>query len=153
VTNSDTKVIPFLSPEKEEEQTKEQVLQKFRDSIQRDAIRRARWPQALRLAMTELAKLFPTMIGVPGTDPWNVEQLIGWLNSGAPTSGSRCAAMFLLGVWNPTTDWSKEGVKVRRRKGSGPPSAGRFDLFRAMSCWDEEHIAAFTEWLENPFWP
>ncbi len=63
--------------------------------------RRARWNDSLTVAMSELANLFPTMRGVPGTNPWNVEALIAWMNTGAPTTGSWHAAMFLLGVWNP----------------------------------------------------
>jgi hypothetical protein len=144
VTDHD-KIIPFQNPQ--EERSRKELLDDFRDSIARQALRRARWPQDLRQAMTELAKLFPTMRNVPGIDPWNVEQLIAWLNSGAPTSGSWNAAMFLLGVWNPSTKWNKEGVKMRKG------ASGKFDLFRAMSCWDEEHIAAFLEWANNPFWP
>jgi hypothetical protein len=106
-----------------------------------------RWPQDYRLAMTELAKLFPTMRGVPGTDPWNVEKLISWLNSGAPTSGSWHAAMFLLGVWNPTTKWNQEGVRMRKG------ASGKFDLFAAYAAWDQHHIRAMQTWIAQPFWP
>jgi hypothetical protein len=114
---------------------------------QRSARRAARWPADYRQAMTVLAKLFPTMRGVPGTDPWNVEKLISWLNSGAPTSGSWHAGMFLLGVWNPTTKWNKEGVRMRKG------ASGKFDLFAAFSTWDHHHIQAMHEWLAAPFWP
>ncbi len=56
--------------------------------------------------------------------------------------------MFLLGVWNPTTDWKKESG-LRLKKGA----MGKFNFFRAMSCWDHHHVAAMQEWVANPFWP
>ena len=55
--------------------------------------------------MARLAHLFPSMRGVPGTDPWDAQQLIDWLKSPAPTSGSSAAARFLLGVWNGGMIW------------------------------------------------
>lgn len=139
-------IIPFNTPE-EENALQEIAVKEIHESIQRDQERRARWPQDLRKAMSELANLFPTMRGVPGTDPWKVEDLIKWLNTGAPTSGSWHAAMFLLGVWNPTTKWNQEGVRMRRG------ASGKFDLFAAYSTWDHQHVQAFLEWVRYPFWP
>lgn len=139
-------VIPFPS-EAEEETLKQNALRVISDSIQRQRTQRARWPEDYREAMSVLANLFPTMRGVPGTNPWNVEKLIAWMNTGAPTSGSWSAAMFLLGVWNPRTAWNKEGVRMRKG------ATGKFDFFSALGCWDEEHHAAFMEWVANPFWP
>jgi hypothetical protein len=103
----------------------------------------ARWPQDSRQAMTALAKLFPSMVGVPGTDPWNVDELVAWCNSGAPTSGSGWAARFLLTVWNPSTNWNEHGL----------PGAGKFDLMEAWSVFDDRHRAAVMKWLDAPFWP
>lgn len=105
-----------------------------------------RWPSDYKEKMSALANLFPTMRGVPGTSPWDVEQLIAWMNTGAPTSGSWYAAMFLLGVWNPHTNWRDCGLKVKK-------AYGTFDLFRAMSAWDHHHIQAMQEWVAAPFWP
>jgi hypothetical protein len=116
-------------------------------SIERQRMQRARWPHNLNHAMSELAKLFPTMRGVPGTDPWDVHQLIAWMNGGAPTTGSWHAAMFLLGVWNPHTKWNQEGVKMRKG------ATGKFELFPAMHGWDQQHIDAAMEWIRNPFFP
>lgn len=93
--------------------------------------------------MAALASLFPSMRAVPGTNPWNVDLLIEWTSSGAPTSGSIWAARFLLSVWNPSTNWSELGL----------PGAGKFDLHEAWSCWDDEHRSAAMKWLEAPFWP
>lgn len=129
------------------EASEQELIDEFAASMGKEKKRRERWPSDYRLAMSELAKLFPTMRGVPGTDPWNVEKLIAWLNTGAPTSGSWHAAMFLLGVWNPHTKWNKEGVKMRKG------ASGKFDLFAAYGVWDEHHIQAMQEWLAVPFWP
>jgi hypothetical protein len=122
-------------------------LEEITGSIERDRQGRERWHRDYRLAMTELANLFPTMRGVPGTNPWNVEQLIAWMNTGAPTSGSWHAAMFLLGVWNPSTKWNQEGVRMRKG------ASGKFDLFAAYAVWDHNHIRAMQEWIAAPFWP
>jgi hypothetical protein len=123
-------------------------LQEITASIERDGQRaRERWHSDRRLAMSQLANLFPTMRGVPGTNPWNVEKLIAWLNTGAPTSGSWHAAMFLLGVWNPSTKWNQEGVRMRKG------ASGKFDLFAAYAAWDHKHIQAMQEWIAAPFWP
>lgn len=127
---------------------REEAVREMRASMQREQARRARWPGSNTDQMAALANLFPTMRGVPGTDPWNVEDLIAWLNSGAPTSGSRWAAMFLLGVWAADTDWYQYGL--RKRKGM---RVGKFDLFSAMAAWDYQHIQAMQEWVANPFWP
>ena len=123
------------------------LLDEFRASMEKERKRRERWPRDYRLAMSEMAKLFPTMRGVPGTDPWNVEKLIAWLNTGAPTSGSWHAVMFLLGVWNPHTKWNKEGVRMRKG------ASGKFDMFAALAVWDGQHLQAMQEWIAAPFWP
>lgn len=116
-------------------------------SIERGQKQRARWNDSLTVAMSELAELFPTMRGVPGTRPWDVHKLMAWMNTGAPTHGSWYAAMFLLGVWNPHTNWKQEGVKMKKE------ATGKFDLFRAMQGWDQQHIDAAMEWIQNPFFP
>jgi hypothetical protein len=112
-------------------------------SIERGRARPVCWPRDGREAMAALARLFPSMRGVSGADPWSVEDLIAWCNSGAPTSGSGWAARFLLAVWNPGTDWTEFGI----------PGRGKFDLMEAWSCWDDRHRAAVLEWLQAPFWP
>lgn len=101
------------------------------------------WPRDGRQAMAALGRLFPSLRGVPGVDPWSVDDLIAWCKSGAPTSGSGWAVRFLLAVWNPGTDWTEFGL----------PGSGKFDLMEAWSCWDERHRAAALQWLEAPFWP
>jgi hypothetical protein len=65
--------------------------------------------------------------------------------------GERLAAQFLLGVWNPSTDWSK----VARANGlrGGKASYGRFDLIEAVGVWDTAHLEAAMAWVKRPFWP
>ncbi len=109
----------------------------------RDELRRATWPGHGRERMAALGRLFPTLREVPGIDPWEPEALIEWLNGPAPGHGAACAGRFLLGVWNPGTDWTDLGLE--------PP--GHFDLFEAMACWDREHVGAMLKWLESPFFP
>lgn len=103
--------------------------------------------------MTELARSFPSMCSVDGAGGgWNIGGVIAWLNSGAPTSGSRWAAMFLLSVWSPTTNWRDDlgthGIDIP----ADSPHC-RFDVNRAMQSWDAAHRAAFVAWAKDPFWP
>jgi len=127
------------------------VNQWIADSTRERALR-ARWPESTYDAMDALASLFPSMRELAACSPFNALELVKWLNGPAPTSGSRHAAMFLLNVWNPDTNWCRErfddGTKLR-----GKPDAGRFNLGRAMSAWDVEHRAACLAWMEAPFWP
>lgn len=124
------------------------------EDLTRQMTGRTQWPQDGEAAMTALARLFPSMAGVfgdgpvPGIDPWRPLALVRWLNSGAPTSGSRQAALFLLSVWN-RDDWRVHGVKVRR----GTQRIGRFDIADGFAAWDEQHRRAALAWLVNPFWP
>jgi hypothetical protein len=150
----------------------------------RARVRRQLWGDDGR-QMERLCALFPSLRGVSGTDPWDVDALLTWLSGPAPTSGSTQAALFVLGVWNPGTDWkevAEERLERRRCNGcdgygrvdeEGDPSpAGprrcsacdgkgtyqptvpsRFDVYRAIGCWDAAHVAAFLKWCEYPFWP
>jgi hypothetical protein len=144
--NNGAPVIRFHT-EQEENELREHAEREIRQSIERQRRQRARWPDNLNLAMAELANLFPTMHGVPGADPWDVHKLLAWMNTGAPTTGSWWAAMFLLGVWNPRTKWNQEGLRIRKG------ATGKFDLFVAMHGWDQQHIDAAREWIANPFFP
>lgn len=119
------------------------------------------WPADGRQAMTELAGMFPSFArrDVPGIAPWEPLELVRWLNtSGAPTSGSRHAALFLLSIWN-REDWSDrrafergQALRIRRSKES-VRRIGRFDISDAWAVWDEGHRRAALAWLVEPFWP
>lgn len=121
----------------------EASVRKFVSIVKTQAEKASRWPRDGREAMTALSRLFPTLRGVPGTDPWDVDAFLAWSQSGALTSGSGWAARFLLSVWNPRTDWREYGF----------PGAGRFDLMEAWDLLDDPHRAAIRAWLDAPFWP
>jgi hypothetical protein len=95
----------------------DQAVDAFKRSQERESFRRKRWGKGGVEGMERLCALFPSLRSVPGTKPWSVDHLMEWLTTGAPTSGSRHAAMFVLGVWNPQTDWSEIGREMF------PPSA------------------------------
>lgn len=89
--------------------------------------------------MTELALRFPSITeATPGISPWDPDKLNAYAQSGSPGHGAKCAAEFLLFVWNPydDTQW-----------------AGCFNLAEALKTWDVFHRYAFLRWAEDPFWP
>jgi hypothetical protein len=88
--------------------------------------------------MSELAESFPTLRNRPGVSPWDPESLDRWAAGSEPSHGARCAAQFVLHVWNAyVKDWK----------------SGRFDMMEAVMCWDREHRAAFSAWTQKPWWP
>jgi hypothetical protein len=99
------------------------------------------WPADTAKAMETLAHLFPSMRNVPAVAPWDALALVAWLQSGAPTGGSRWVALFLLSVWDSGTDWATMGV----------PAPARFDLVQAWTAWDASHRDALMVWLRSPF--
>jgi len=56
--------------------------------------------------------------------------------------GERLILSFLLGVWNPGTDWTEECKSFKR-----------FDIFEAANCLDRELLAIMSAWLCNPRFP
>lgn len=92
-----------------------------------------------RAKMTALAQTFPTLVGVPGVEPWEPDKLDEWLvTGGGVTAGSAMAGRFVLHVWNSDADTWKSGM---------------FNLKDAMTRWDREHNQAMLDFLVNPFWP
>ena len=89
--------------------------------------------------MSRLAMEFPTLRdNVPGVVPWNALVLDHWAaTSGGVTSASRCAAQFLLHVWDDSTEWQ----------------CGPLSLRKAYGCWDAAHWAAFVSFVRWPFMP
>jgi hypothetical protein len=126
-----------------------------RRAAQEIAAQRARqtvWPTDNRAAMTVLGRMFPSLRDAAGVDPWDVDALVGWLNTGAYSKAERCAGLFLLSVWNGD-DWCAYGLKVRRPAYKELRRIGRFDFNDAWACWDERNRAAALAWLTCPFWP
>ncbi len=87
--------------------------------------------------MEILAASFPGLRHARGIQPWDALHLDNWASGPAPGHGARCAAQFILTVWNPSAEWE----------------CGRFDLMEALACWDAEHRFAFLEWVVKPWWP
>ncbi|MDD9940779.1 MAG: hypothetical protein OXU20_06935 [Myxococcales bacterium] len=101
--------------------------------------------------MGRLCASFPSLRGVPGSDPWDAMQLLTWVcSSGAVTTGGRLAAQFVLQVWNPTTDW---GAQARRILEIEDAELRPFNVVVALARWDDDHERAFRRWAELPFWP
>ncbi len=93
----------------------------------------------VRERMTLLAASFPELERRAPIHPFDALELARWAKSGAPGHGGRCAALFVLSVWNPY-DYAKW-------------KAGRFDVHEALGVWDDDHRAAFLAWVKDPWWP
>lgn len=87
--------------------------------------------------MTLLASSFPSLKGKPGVEPWGPHLLDKWACGPEPRLGARCAARFVLSVWDPVHEWR----------------CGTFCLEMSLVAWDAEHRAVFAEWILNPWWP
>jgi len=106
-------------------------------------------PVALR--MLELVQSFPTLRDTPQAffEPWDPEAFAESRRAGS--GGEKDAALFVLSVWNPSTDWSEYGL-TRHSSRNGEP-CGFFDMHTALGNWDDKHRAAFLAWCAAPWWP
>lgn len=129
----------------------EQVVREFIRSSEESAARRARWPQDTREAMSVLAESFPSLARAPGVRPWDEDAFLAWLCSAGHSHGELLAGQFLLGVWNPSTDWVDYAREVAKLP--YPEHAAKFGLFEAMGIFDRKHVAALMAWIDAPFWP
>lgn len=108
-----------------------------------------RWGGGGRDGMTRLGRMFPTLTGAPGLEPWDPEVLMRWSASGA-THGAAHAVAFLLNVWNANVEWREVAAEL------GIGEAGErfaFNCAQAIACWDSSHREAFLVWCEDPFYP
>ncbi len=110
----------------------------------------ARWGGGGREGMAQLARMFPTLAGAEGAEPWAPEALMRWSVSGVATSGAAHAVAFLLNVWNSRTDWRAVAAELGI-EGSGERFA--FNVGEAIGCWDRQHREAFLAWCRDPFHP
>jgi hypothetical protein len=96
-----------------------------------------------------LARSFPALRSAPNAlfHPWHALRFAEHYRSGS--GGEKDAALFVLSVWNPTTDWRKL-AKLARDRG---PTGGLFDVHRALGNWDTSNRAAFLAWARDPWWP
>lgn len=86
--------------------------------------------------MAQLVTSLPALRDAPGARPWNPLKIDAWAATGIPSHGERCAAQFVLAVWNPDVQWN----------------AGKFDVMDALSVWDPQHHYAFLQWVIDPWW-
>jgi len=64
------------------------------------------------------------------------------------SGGEKDAALFVLSVWNPETDWEDTAGLTR-----GGERGGFFNVHQALGNWDDGHRAAFLAWARKPWWP
>lgn len=97
----------------------------------------------------QLVRSFPTLRHVSAElfRPWDAVRFAQLFRSAS--GGEKDAALFVLSVWNPTTDWRKLAKLARDRS----PTGGFFDVHRALGNWDFENCAAFLAWARDPWWP
>jgi hypothetical protein len=103
----------------------------------------------LMVRFERLARSFTALRRAPHAlfQPWDALRFAEFYRPGS--SGEKDAALFVLSVWNPSTNW-KRLAKLSRDRG---PTGGFFDVHRALGNWDDANRAAFLEWARNPWWP
>jgi hypothetical protein len=85
--------------------------------------------------MSTLAQTFPCLRNAPGIDPWDVNKLDEWASTPWPSHVEKCAAQFVLAVWNPDFKWK----------------CGKFDIMEAMKVWDSATYNAYLVWAADPW--
>ena len=96
-----------------------------------------------------LARSFPALQRAPSDlfqSSWDAVRFAEHYRTGS--GGEKDAALFVLSVWNPTTNWRKVARLARDRT----PMGGFFDVHRALGNWDPAHRRAFLEWARDPWW-
>lgn len=90
-----------------------------------------------REACAALARTFPSLEGAPGLQEGVYPDLLA-LDAWAATldrwDGQREAVQFVLHLFDGSREWA----------------CGRFHLRGAVTCWDDEHKAAFAAWARHP---
>lgn len=112
-----------------------------------------------RLAVTRLARTFPTLRPADGVAPgsdFDPDAFEAWATSGAPSHGALLAASFVLAVFNgsqvsATRRRTKEGLY--RHAVEHPWKVRPFDAVEALATWDDDHREAFLAWAQDPWWP
>lgn len=140
----------------DDERALDDAVRQIDEAQDRAAQRDALWGTDNRARMTRLCKSFPTLVMADGVEPWNAERFLRWvLTSGAPGSGARHAAKFVLQVWNSETDWAAWARTPVADDGLGISDAelAPFNVCQALGVWDADHADAFRTWCYLPFWP
>lgn len=98
--------------------------------------------------LERLARSFTALKSAPAAlfHPWDALQFADYYRTGS--GGEKDAALFILSVWNPTSNWRTLARLARDRS----PTGGLFDVHRALGNWDAENRQAFLEWARDPWW-
>lgn len=108
-----------------------------------------------RMNILALARSFPSLTDVPSEFFYIGHGDVRFTPDGAVDfakwacvkgGGGRDAALFVLSVWNSTTDWREW---LRR---DDEALGGYFDVHRALGVWDPGHREAFLAWARDPWW-
>lgn len=92
--------------------------------------------------MLDLAQTFPSLAAAVGDGTckiakgWSARELERWACSVQSSASGKCAAAFVLNVYNRTHAYA----------------VGRFDAHEALPLWDTEHRQAFLAWAKDPWW-
>jgi len=105
-------------------------------------------PSIVDERISQLAKSFPTLQNRACLRLRPFDAIEFMRSAVGAGHGENLAIRFVLGVWNPSTDWKKV---AREKKIKG--NFARFDIFEAMNCWDDMHICAMAQWINRPFFP
>ena len=133
----------------------ESSLARQRDQARADR-RRELWSDDVDQQMARLAWSFPALRRADGIGEhdWDREAFLRWLVSSAPTACAWHAGRFVLSVWSSSTNWNAIARAENEELVEDDPDLDlRFDLVLAMATWDDEHRAAFAQWIQVPFFP
>lgn len=101
-----------------------------------DEVSRAR-RKARERRLKILARTFPALrAALSPADRLDLSTLMEFAEGRAPSTSAFHAARFILAVWSEGDEWN----------------CTPFDVFAAMTVWDEEHREAFLAWPANPWW-
>lgn len=100
--------------------------------------------------MLDLARSFPSLRPkLRAAESFNAAAL--WQDAQPWSHGEKCAAAFVLSVYNPTGEWTLPDGHEDRFPESPAPLP--FDLHDAYGVWDDAHRNAFVAWARAPWWP
>ena len=100
--------------------------------------------------MLDLARSFPSLRRkLRAAESFDAMSL--WEAAQPWSHGEKCAAAFVLSVYNPKGEWSlPEGHEDRFPDSPAPLP---FDFHDAYGVWDDEPRQAFVKWAQAPWWP
>lgn len=117
------------------------AIEQLQRSQAREERRREVWGTDSAEQMVRLARSFPSLRTADGLDPWNAVAFLAWAVGPACTSGSWHAAMFVLQVWNSTTDWAQV-AREERLVAAGAPGLRHDTARSALSLGLADDAAA-----------